>query len=102
MAHTARSSMTFINEHDHPERLRPLSPGLEAEIARDERETEFYGADDVREPEELKKPAPAKEAEVDKNLVSWDGPDDPANPQNWSPKYRWFVTLVCCVMTVNV
>ncbi len=28
------------------------------------------------------------------NLVSWDGPDDPANPKNWSIKTKWFVTFV--------
>ena len=26
--------------------------------------------------------------------VSWDGPDDPANPKNWSTKKRWTATLL--------
>lgn len=99
--------MTFINEHlDHTEGgMRPLSPGLQAEIARDEHDVEFYGGDGVQEPEDLKKAVPTgkqAEEEQDPNLVTWDGPNDQSNPQNWSTKYKWFVTIVCCVMTVNV
>ncbi|KZP25669.1 MFS general substrate transporter [Athelia psychrophila] len=92
--------MTIINDHLDLDRPTVLSPGLEAEIHRDERETEFYGGDDPHDPKDLKKPADAEL--VDANLVTWDGPNDQANPQNWSKRYKWFVTLVCCVMTVNV
>ncbi|KZP33542.1 MFS general substrate transporter [Athelia psychrophila] len=92
--------MTFINDHlDHPA-VRPLSPGLEAEISRDERDIEFYGGDDPQDPKDLKKESAAEP--VDANLVTWDGPNDQANPQNWSIRYKWFVTFVCCLMTVNV
>jgi hypothetical protein len=30
----------------------------------------------------------------DPNLVTWDGPDDKANPKNWSPSRKWAATLV--------
>ena len=30
------------------------------------------------------KDAPADAAIADQNLVHWDGPNDPANPRNWS------------------
>lgn len=30
----------------------------------------------------------------DPNLVSWDGPEDPKNPKNWSMKRKWAATLV--------
>ncbi|KAI0295149.1 major facilitator superfamily domain-containing protein [Multifurca ochricompacta] len=39
---------------------------------------------------------------TDPNLVTWDGPNDPANPQNWSSLYKWWLTIVCTVMTLNV
>ena len=29
----------------------------------------------------------------DPNIVTWDGPDDPQNPKNWSSKRRWIATL---------
>ncbi len=41
-------------------------------------------------------------ATLDANLVGWDGPDDPQNPQNWSVKYKWWITMMCIIMTVNV
>ncbi|PPQ75171.1 hypothetical protein CVT26_008701 [Gymnopilus dilepis] len=35
-------------------------------------------------------------------MVTWDGPDDPENPQNWSIRRKWFITILTIVMTVNV
>ncbi|KAF8168994.1 major facilitator superfamily domain-containing protein [Mycena galopus ATCC 62051] len=34
--------------------------------------------------------------------ISWDGPDDPANPKNWTDRRKWMITLTCILMTVNV
>ena len=33
--------------------------------------------------------------------VGWDGPDDPANPQNWSRASRWYYTLLGSVLVFN-
>lgn len=33
--------------------------------------------------------------------VSWDGPDDPANPKNWGVTYRWFLTGVGGLLVFN-
>ncbi|KAF2202184.1 putative MFS multidrug transporter [Delitschia confertaspora ATCC 74209] len=35
----------------------------------------------------------------DPNLVTWDGPDDPANPKNWSMKRKWAATLIVSSFT---
>ena len=43
------------------------------------------------------KPSPTPESEADTYVVTWDGPDDPENPRNWSLKYRWFVTGLVCL-----
>lgn len=100
---------------------------LEDEIVRDEAAFEMYGGDDVHEPSpktntptKPSSPAalkneshatiasplpPTKEdekADPDPNMVTWDGPDDPTNPQNWSTGYKWFITIVCGIMTINV
>jgi len=103
---------------------------LEREISRDERDVQMYGGDAIRDPP-LRSPDSliretvsedhsedrtaisehelenetrdvAADATTDKNLVGWDGPDDPENPQNWSVRYKWFVTGICILMTVNV
>ncbi|MCJ1404435.1 hypothetical protein MMC11_007660 [Xylographa trunciseda] len=35
----------------------------------------------------------------DPNLVTWDGPDDPENPKNWTRKRKWLATLVVSSFT---
>ena len=66
-----------------------------------------YGGDDVHEPPPKEFLAGEtrlveSEATFDANMVTWDGPNDPSNPQNWSKKYKWMVTIVCTIMTLNV
>ncbi|CAE6450446.1 unnamed protein product [Rhizoctonia solani] len=42
-----------------------------------------------------------KEEKGDPFLVQWDGPDDPANPKNWSRKFRWYITALGGVAVLN-
>ncbi|OXV09335.1 hypothetical protein Egran_02901 [Elaphomyces granulatus] len=42
----------------------------------------------------------AEAPEKDPNLVGWDGPDDPNNPQNWPRSKKWIVTMTLASMTV--
>lgn len=68
---------------------------------------ERHGGDDIHEPppKEFLVKGPSlvqSETTVDANMITWDGPNDPSNPQNWSMKYKWLVTVVCTVMTINV
>ncbi|KAL1956579.1 hypothetical protein VTO42DRAFT_7050 [Malbranchea cinnamomea] len=39
------------------------------------------------------------EAKEDPNLVTWSGPDDPANPLNWSRRRKWAATLIVSCFT---
>lgn len=41
-----------------------------------------------------------KPAEKDPNLVDWDGPDDPENPQNFSTLRKWIITVTMSSMTM--
>ena len=92
----------------------PLSP-LDQEIFDDEKRIERYGADDVEEPtpkspvvegaagSSSPPPIPVYTHKVDDpNMVTWDGPDDPENPQNWSDGYKWMVTMICVLLSLNV
>ena len=36
---------------------------------------------------------------ADTNQVSWDGPEDPENPKNWSFKRKWAATIVVSSFT---
>ncbi|KAI0049050.1 MFS general substrate transporter [Auriscalpium vulgare] len=104
------------HEPDHG----PRSP-IDEEAEDDEKRIERYGADDPAEPRPKdfnEKILPASSASsihkspkvapaftpqpIDPNQVTWDGPNDQLNPQNWSNRYKWWVTAVCSVMTVNV
>lgn len=36
----------------------------------------------------------------DPNLVTWDGPDDPKNPKNWSMRRKWAATFIVSSFTL--
>ena len=93
---TPRSSITVME----PTTEGFVDRDLELEVAREEKSFETYGGDDPREPETFR--AAAAPDRIDPDKVAWDGPDDRTNPQNWSRSYKWFITVICCVMTVNV
>ncbi|KAH7391923.1 major facilitator superfamily domain-containing protein [Pyrenochaeta sp. MPI-SDFR-AT-0127] len=38
--------------------------------------------------------------EADPNIVDWDGPDDPANPQNWPAKKKWGIISALGAVTL--
>lgn len=45
---------------------------------------------------------------ADPNIVNWDGPDDPANPMNWSSGKKItaigivsLITMLSCVLTIS-
>jgi hypothetical protein len=41
----------------------------------------------------------SKKGEKDVNLVTWDGPDDPDNPKNWTKKKKWLATITVSLFT---
>lgn len=51
----------------------------------------------IAEPTPEKQDRSPVSAKADPNIVGWDGPDDPYNPQNWSPHRKWIaMTIVSC------
>jgi len=67
---------------------------------------EAYGGDNPQDPQLKELAAPQlpflPKPNTDPNLVTWNGPDDPANPQNWSFWYKLWLTTVCTLMTLAV
>lgn len=45
-------------------------------------------------------PKKPDDSSADPNLVDWDGKDDPENPQNYSNRRKWAITLTMSSMTV--
>ncbi|KAL8665668.1 MAG: hypothetical protein Q9168_007651 [Polycauliona sp. 1 TL-2023] len=65
--------------------------------ARGQQSEETNGrAQDLEAPLEKKQ---SSKSVKDPNLVTWDGPDDPQNPKNWSKKQRWAATIVVSSFT---
>ncbi|KGO66960.1 Major facilitator superfamily domain, general substrate transporter [Penicillium italicum] len=36
----------------------------------------------------------------DIEIRTWDGPDDPENPFNWSLRYKWLLTITVCFISI--
>jgi len=42
------------------------------------------------------------QTEGSREFVTWDGPDDPENPKNWSYAYKWWITIIMCILSLDV
>jgi hypothetical protein len=101
---TPRSSYT-LNDNRSAVVLPTSTVSLERELAHDEEVIHRYGGDDPHDPPP-KSPrnsaALGNWVPLDPEEIDWDGPDDEANPQNWTDSRKWLITFTCVVMTVNV
>ncbi|KIK59308.1 hypothetical protein GYMLUDRAFT_44678 [Collybiopsis luxurians FD-317 M1] len=89
-------------------RTATFDASLEQQVLDTEARIEQYGGNDVRDP--LPKSATsstnAKKGHaadsVNPNLITWDGPEDPTNPQNFGYGRKWAITLMCVSMSLCV
>lgn len=111
--------------HPHPHMSESQSPtmhstprssitALDREVQLDEARMETYGGDDPREPpthfndDVTRTPTPVASTPISEkgkqkaDFVTWDGPDDPSNPQNWTRRKKWIITIMASVVTLNV
>ena len=73
-------------------------------LSQGKNESAPYDGADVHEPPlaiQGASPLPSVQT-IDPNMTTWDTTDDPTNPQNWTIEYKWLVTIVCLIMSVNV
>lgn len=60
-------------------------------------------AQDALETTEKTEQAPERDAASEESLiVTWDGPDDPENPLNFSLRYKCWITAITSLMTFSV
>ena len=67
-------------------------------------ESQFKIPDDDISPRDATTPT-AKDVSQTKGIgefVTWDGPDDPENPKNWSYAYKWWITIIMCILSLDV
>lgn len=78
-----------LSQHATSEETLPVgAEGRFSSQSKEERDTGLYTTDSGS----AKKEAP--EAAQDPDLVTWDGPDDPHDPKNWSKSHKWAITAV--------
>lgn len=92
---SARSSMTMGDEAVSHE------VALAKEVINVEASMDAYSGGAPAEPTVERVTAPPKE-HGDSNVVTWDGPNDLTNPKNWSIKYKYLLSGLCCLCTLNV
>ena len=63
--------------------------------------TEHERRFDTYDPGSSETLAPVNEP-VERKPISWDGPNEPNNPQNWSASKKWLVMTVTGIITINV
>lgn len=73
---------SIATENRAAESLNTTSGELDKDI-------EKQNHDAVHDVEVTKTNTEPAAAEVDPNIVDFDGPDDPANPMNWTKKRKW-------------
>ncbi|EKG12399.1 Major facilitator superfamily [Macrophomina phaseolina MS6] len=105
--HAAGESETEDNQHGPPRTASHRTVnGSETEKKDDDGSIEIPevrdGIPDVRDVEKgdpSREKAKADSPPNDPNVVSWDGPEDPANPKNWSLRRKWAACLVVSSFT---
>ena len=89
-----------------------MSDYHEKSMEEDDENARIAGEDEVRSVEmgiattrdleqglEKKKSSKSIKHPQDPSLVTWDGPDDPENPKNWTTKRKWAATVVVSSFT---
>ncbi|KAF3400339.1 hypothetical protein DPV78_005579 [Talaromyces pinophilus] len=116
---TTPTRLSLDHQHDqdeHVKRLETIPSNFQE--SNGERQNTFdpspsrsrRSSDTKAEEQDLEKeagftaPASSKEAapEKDPNLVEWEGPDDPENPQNFSYARKWTITMFLSSLTIWV
>ena len=107
---------------DRPARFRKTSTGSFGSTAPDESEEKFNNdrlpqatdsssappsiddsGRDIEKEADASKPKSHNDGPPnDPNLVVFDGPDDPANPQNFSKRKKWMITILLSLMTLTI
>jgi MFS transporter, DHA1 family, multidrug resistance protein len=97
----ARPSVTVSSS---VEAHHPRNSSNPEEIVRDDASTSIEKHDDDIDPPQSKSSEPTltPAAAPDPDLVVWDGPNDPENPQTWSVRRKWMITASSALMTLCV
>lgn len=103
-ASIASTNQTMASNHDHDNQISLEVPDKREYSTPTAMSTSERSHDEDLEsnekPQEVQQPQ--QQTAKDPNLIEFDGPDDPTNPQNWSPRYKWTVTTILSSVTFCV
>lgn len=94
----------YLEGHDQSDASGSQSPLTDVSFASSPTMTEPGNAYDL---EDNRRSFPSAKADLglpadsdqDPNIVTWDGPNDPANPMNWSEGWKWGIVAVIAAIT---
>ena len=115
---TIVNSVAYTHSPKHDSSDVPQVPAVPATYTRQNSETDSvktdkahlddqqyeekdHGIDEPSNSQATNLPAPPPNEEGS-DIVDWDGPQDPENPQNWSSKYKWYTIMILACMTFVV
>ncbi|KAL8996588.1 MAG: hypothetical protein Q9169_003927 [Polycauliona sp. 2 TL-2023] len=87
---------TAVEKSDLSERIAKENKEARDQPSEETADSQHGSAKDLEAPLEKRQ---SSKSMKDENLVTWDGPDDPQNPKNWSKQQRWAATIVVSSFT---
>lgn len=99
-----REDSRYVEGHDPSDNAESQSPLTDVSFASSPTMTERGNAYDL---EDNRQSFPSAKSDMglpadsdqDPNIVTWDGPNDPANPMNWSEALKWGNIAVIAAIT---
>lgn len=99
-----REDSRYFEGHDPNDAAESQSPLTDVSFASSPTMTEQGNAYDL---EDNRRSFPSAKTDIsqptdmdqDSNIVTWDGPNDPANPMNWSEGLKWGNVAVIAAIT---
>ncbi|MCJ1268777.1 hypothetical protein MMC22_008665 [Lobaria immixta] len=99
-----RENTRYLEGHDPNDTAESQSPLTDVSFASSPTMTEQGNAYDLEDnrrsfPSGKTDMTLSADADQDPNIVTWDGPNDPANPMNWSEALKWGNVAVIAAIT---
>ena len=98
---TLPSDLSTTNQHLH----QPLDfdPGHASDSSDLDKDLEKGDPEKSKDTNEVDQGAlDRRQTKEEDNLVGWDGPDDPQNPQNWSKRRKYMTTVFYATLTFTL
>ncbi|KAB8336668.1 hypothetical protein FH972_020979 [Carpinus fangiana] len=100
--HQRQVELSYLEGHDADIPSNDaVALGVDTKAVLDPKELEAAPSSTPSPVEPSEKTASANDKDVtrDPNVVTWDGPDDPENPMNWTDRKKWLLIAVVSSIT---